>query len=237
MTGKSIRAAALAATAAVVMSAAAPAVAATSPYPMQTKTYGKRYCEMAAVFLDGKVDVYNTWAHGYCPDADWASATSNAAMDKAKADLGALAIVPNGPRWWAFDSIGGVLGTQDVSFGSLVTNRAAILNFPTLSRPPAYTPFTVQRTSTWVYNKGTYLRVLTSPTGKKYAMQSWTTQISTKVKASTVNTLNKGKHPLITLPLGWSFNAYKAPAKLTIVAPGTMTILQDSVNNVYSLIN
>ena len=158
-------------------------------------------------------------------------------MDKAKSDLGAVAVITNGPRWWAFDSIGGILGKQDVSFGSLVTNLAAVLNFAGLSQPPAYTPFTVQRTSTWVYNKGTYLRVLTSPTGKKYAMQSWTTQVSTKVKSSTVNTLNKGAHPLITLPAGWSFKAYKAPAKLTVVAPGTMQIVQDSVKNVYSLIN
>ena len=240
MTKTSIRAAAVTAIAAVAV-AAAPASAATTPYPMTKKAYGKRYCEMAVAFLNGsgglKVDVYNTFAQNTCPASAWTAATAPAAMDAAKASLGALAIVTNGPRWWAFDEIGGVLAPEVVSFGGLAMNRAAILNFSGMTPPPAFTSFTVQRTSTWVYNKGTYMRVLTAPDGKKYAMQAWTTQVSTKVTASTVNTLASGKKPLITLPAGWKYRAYKATKRTVIVAPGTMTILQDNLKNTYSLIS
>jgi hypothetical protein len=222
---------------------AAPAAAATTssaPYPMRSHTYGKKYCEMGAVFLEGSgvsVDIYNTFAQNSCPTNDWNAATTLAAMNSAKTALGAVQVVTNGPRWWAFDSIGGILGPTVVSFGPLKTNKAAVLKFSTPARPAAYTPFTVQRTSTWVWNKNTYLRVLTAPDGKRYAMQSWTTQISSKVTPSRLNTLASGSKPVITLPPGWSYRAYKAPAKTTIVAPGTMTILQDNVNNVYSLLS
>ncbi len=215
--------------------------AATSPvrYPMTDKTYGKRYCEMAVVFPEGsgvRADVYNTFAQSTCPAAGWAAAITPSALSAAKTSLDALEVITNGPRWWAFDSIGGVLGETVVSFGGLKMNKAAVLNFTGFSAPPAYTPFTVQRTSTWVWNKGTYMRVLKGPDGKKYAMQSWTTQVSSKVTESKLNSMAKGSKPIITLAKGWTFSAYKAPKRTTIVAPGTMTIVQDSVKNVYSLI-
>ena len=136
-----------------------------------------------------------------------------------------------------FDEIGGVLAPAVVNFATLGMNKAAVLNFPTLAPPAAFTEVTVQRTSTWVYNKGTYLRVLTSPAGKKYVMQAYTTQVSTKVKASNLNTLATGKKPLVTLPAGWKYSAYKAKSKLTILAPGTMTIVQDNLKNTYSLMS
>jgi len=239
MNRKSIRVAALGVTAAVAMSAAAPAVAATPSYQMQKGAYGKRYCEMAAAFIDGsglKVDIYNTFAQNTCPASDWAVATTSSAMATAKTALGAAQIVTNGPRWWAFNEIGGVLGSTVVKFGNLGMNKAAVLNVPTFAPPAAFTEVTVQRTSTWVYNKGTYLRVLKSPTGKKYVMQAWTTQVSSKVTASSVNNLAKGKHPLIKLPTGWSYSAYKAKSKVTLVAPGTMTIVQDNLKNTYSVL-
>ena len=68
-------------------------------------------------------------------------------------------------------------------------------------------------------------------------MQSWTTQASKKVGPATINKLTSGKRPLVKLTTGWKFRAYKARSTLTIVAPGTMTILQDNVKNVYSRIS
>jgi len=235
MKNKSIKLAAAVALAAFAVQVA-PAAAA-SPYPMTDKTYGKRYCEMAVAFLEGSglsVEIYNTFAQNNCPASSWAAAITPSALNAAKTSLGAAQVVTNGPRWWAFDSIGGVLGQTVVSFGGLKMNRAAVLKFPGLTQPSAFTPFTVQRTSTWIWNKGTYLRVLTAPNGKRYAMQAWTTQVDSRVTASRLNTLASGSKPLIKLPAGWKYKATKATKKTTIVAPGTMTILQDNLKNTYS---
>ena len=240
MNRMSIRVAAVAAVAALSLSAVSVASASTPSYPMQKHAYGKRYCEMAAAFIAGsglKVDIYNTFAQSDCPASGWAAATTPAALSAAMSALGAAQIVTNGPRWWVFDEIGGVLDSAVVNFATLGMNKAAVLNFPTFAPPAAFTEITVQRTSTWVYNKGTYLRVLTSPAGKKYVMQAYTTQVSTKVKASNLNTLASGTKPLVTLPTGWKYSAYKAKSKLTILAPGTMTIVQDNLKNTYSLIS
>jgi hypothetical protein len=238
MNRTSIRFLAVAATAALSLSAVSVASAAAPSYKMEKKAYGKRYCEMAAAFINGsglKVVIYNTFAKNDCPTASWNSAIAPAAVSAAKTALGAVQVITNGPRWWVFDEIGGVLDPKVVKFGNLATNKAAVLNFPTMAIPTSFTEWTVSRTSTWVYNKGTYLRVITSPAGKKYVMQAYTTQVSTKVKASNLNTLASGKNPLITLPAGWKYSAYKAKSKLTLVAPGTMTIVQDNLKNTYSL--
>ena len=104
MRTKPIRLAAAVALAAFAVQVA-PAAAA-SPYPMTTKTYGKRYCEMAVAFLEGSglsVDIYNTFAQNSCPASSWAAAITPSAIDAAKTSLGAVQVVTNGPRWWAFD--------------------------------------------------------------------------------------------------------------------------------------
>lgn len=188
MNRNSIRVAAIGATAAIAMSAAAPAGATTPSYPIQNHVYGKRYCEMAAVYLAGSgltVDIYNTFAQNSCPSSGWTAATKPAALAAAKTALGAVQIVTNGPRWWAFDEIGGVLGSTVVNFANLGMNKAAVLNFPTVSPPAPFTEITVQRTSTWIYHRNTYLRVLTSPAGTRYLMQAWTTQVDTHVTSSS----------------------------------------------------
>ncbi|MCX6394157.1 MAG: hypothetical protein NTY57_04810 [Solirubrobacterales bacterium] len=239
MTRRSISIVVAATTVAVAMCAVAPAGATTPSYTMQKNVYGKRYCELAPVFLEGnglKVDIYNSFKQSTCPTDLWNSAITTSAIDSAKTALGAVAVAINGPRWWSFDEIGGILAPEVVMFGNLGLQHAAVLHFAGRAQPPAYTEFQVMRTSTWVWNKGTYLRVLTSPAGRKFIMQSWTTQVSTQVTASKVNTLATGAHPLLVLPTGWKFKAYKATKKVTVVAPGTMQLVQDNLKNVYSLL-
>lgn len=238
----SIRLVLATAVASMLVLPAAPASAADVTYPIQSGVYGKRYCEMAVANLTGvglaiHVDIYNTFGLNDCPTAAWEAATTKTALDGYKTAFAAAAVQINGPRWWAFDRIGGVLGGETVNFGSIGMRKAATLEFPTPSLPPFYTPFTVNRTSTWVYAKGTWVRTLTAPDGRKYAMQAWTTQVSTKVKASSLNTLASGKAPLLKLPKGWKYRAAKATRSLTVVAPGTMTIVQDNLKNVYSRIS
>ena len=230
------------ATAATSLAAAVPSIAASPAYPIESGAYGKRYCEMAVAKLTGvgvavKVDIFNTFGLNSCPSAAWAAATTVPALEASRIAMGADGIQINGPRWWAFNRIGGVLGSEVVNFGSIGMRKAAILELPTPALPPFFTPFTVKRTSTWIYDKGTWIRTLTAPNGRRYAMQAWTTQISPKVSSSTLNGLASGRSPLLKLPKGWKYSATKATRTITVVAPGTMTIVQDNLKNVYSRIS
>ena len=108
---------------------------------------------------------------------------------------------------------------------------------PLTGLPAPFTEFPVKRTSTWIYHKGSYVRELTSPTNHHYVLQSWTTMISSKVVASKLNTLASGSKPLLTLPKGWKFKARKLTKQLVIIAPGTMTLVQDNLKGVYSKIS
>ena len=220
---------------------ASPAAAASAPtYPMVAHMYGQRYCEMAVATLVPSgihAIVYNTFGLNKCPATEWAAATTPAALLAAKTSRGVLSVTVNGPRWWAFDEIGGLLGSTVEMFGTIGTREAAVLDFSLTGLPAPFTEFPVKRTSTWIYHKGSYVRELTSPTNHHYVLQSWTTMISSKVVASKLNTLASGSKPLLTLPKGWKFKARKLTKQLVIIAPGTMTLVQDNLKGVYSKIS
>jgi hypothetical protein len=133
-----------------------------------------------------------------------------------------------------FNRIGGVLSSDVKSFGDITMRQAAVLDLN--AAPTPFVELTVQRTSTWIYDKGTYLRELISPSGKKYGMQAFTSLVSAKVTEKSLNTLASGKKPLLVLPTGWKYKAVKLTKQLTIVAPGTMTVVQDNLKNTYSLL-
>ena len=230
---------ATAAIAATAMIAAIPASAAAPPYTIQKGAYGKRYCELMLVKLQSNpllhIQVWNTFGLNSCPDAAWKATTTSAAV-KALATANLMDQVSvNGPRWWVFNQIGGVLTTEVKTFGTITMRQAAVLDLG--GAPTPFVELTVQRTSTWIYDKGTYVRVLTAPNGRKYAMQAFTTMVNSKVTEKALNTLASGSKPLLKLPAGWSYKATKLSKQLKIVANGTMTVVQDNLKSTYSRIS
>lgn len=232
---------ALAATAvgAFALVVAMPAAAATPSYTIQKGAYGKRYCELMLVKIQPSapllhVQVWNTFGLNDCPAAAWQASTTTSALNGFATENAMDTISVNGPRWWVFDRIGGVLSTNTKTFGTIAMRQAAILDLN--AAPTPFVEVTVQRTSTWVYDKGTYLRQLISPSGKKYGMQAFTTMVNSKVTEKSLNTLATGKKPLLVLPTGWKYKAVKLTKSLSIVAPGTMTVVQDNLKNTYSLL-
>ena len=224
---------------AFAMVLAGPASAATPSYTIEKGAYGKRYCELMLVKIQPSapllhIQVWNTFGLNDCPTAGWNAATTSAALTASATANGMDTISVNGPRWWAFNRIGGVLGTSTKMFGTVGMRQAAVLDLN--AAPTPFVELTVHRTSTWIYDKGTYIRELISPSGKKYGMQAWTTQVSTKVTEKSLNTLATGKKPLLVLPAGWKYKAIKLTKQLTVVAPGTMTVIQDNLKNTYSLL-
>jgi len=236
---RKLSAVSLAITAAALI-AAVPASAAAPSYTIQKGAYGKRYCELMLVKVQPTapllhIGVWNTFGLNSCPDAAWKATTTSAALTTLATANSMDQVSVNGPRWWAFNQIGGVLTTQVKTFGTITMRQAALLDLN--GAPTPFVELTVKRTSTWIYDKGTYLRVLTAPNGRKYALQAWTTQVNSKVTEKSLNTLASGSKPLLTLPAGWSFKASKLTKQLKIVAAGTMTVVQDNLKNTYSRIS
>ena len=219
--------------------AAMPASATTPSYTIQKGAYGKRYCELMLVKIQPTapllhVQVWNTFGLNDCPTEAWNAATTTAALTGFATANAMDQVTVNGPRWWVFNRIGGVLSSNTKTFGTVTMRQAAILDLN--GAPTPFAEVTVQRTSTWIYDKGTYLRELISPSGKKYGMQAFTSMVNSKVTEKSLNTLASGKKPLLVLPTGWKYKAIKLTKQLTIVAPGTMTVVQDNLKNTYSLL-
>jgi len=218
----------------------APAASATAPYPMTTGYYGKRYCEFLLVKLQATspllhIQVWNTYPLNTCPTVAWDASTTSAALKSMVSSRGMDAVSVNGPRWWAMNRAGATINPEVTTLGSVTMRHFADVD---IDAPPAlWAAATVKRTSTFIYDKGTYIHQLTSPTGHKYVMQSWTTMISPKVTEKTLKTLASGKSPLLKLPRGWKYSTLKLTKQLSIVAAGTMSVLQDNLKNSYSMIS
>lgn len=219
--------------------AAIPASAATPSYPLQKGYYGKRYCELMLVKLQSNpllhVEVWNSYGLNDCPTNAWGTSVTTAGLQSIATANGMDSVAINGPRWWTFDQAGAIIGTNIKTLGSVQMRQFAVLD---LAAPPVnWTGTTVQRTTTFIWNKGTYSRVLTAPDGHKYLMQSYTTMVSSKVTEKSLNTLASGSKPLMKLPAGWSYKATKLTKQFKLVAGGTMTVLQDNLKNSYSQIS
>jgi hypothetical protein len=230
---------ATAAVAAAAMIAAVPASAANPSYNIQKGAYGKRYCELMLVKAQSNlrlhIQVWNTFGLNSCPEAAWKATTTGDALKSLATTNSMDQVSVNGPRWWVFDQIGGVLTAEVKTFGTITMRQAAVLDLG--GAPTPFVELTVQRTSTWIYDKGTYVRVLTAPNGRKYAMQAFTTMVNSKVTEKSLNTLASGSKPLLKLPAGWSYKATKLSKQLKIVATGTMTVVQDNLKSTYSRIS
>lgn len=192
--------------------------------------YNQRYCEIFLVGMPDppgfRVDVYNTVGLNRCPARQWKSLD----FEQIKTETGSIAAAPNGPRRWLIDKITGGEAGEPLAIGGLEMRLVATLTVPSL-QPEPYTEMKIDRTTTWVYNKGRKLNFLISPKGRKYALQAYTTTIDSSLRARKLRRL--GKNPLMALPKGWKYKTIKLKRKLRLKAPGVATILRDPLDGTY----
>mgnify|MGYP007051654280 CR=1 FL=1 len=195
-----------------------------------TGLYNKRYCEIFAVHMPNppefSIDIYNTVGLNNCPPAQWNALD----WDQIKAETGALGTKPNGPRRWLIDAVLGGEADQPVVLSGLEVRKVAVLNIATLT-PENYTEMKIDRTTTWVYNKGRKLHYLVSPTGRKYALQAYTTNVDRSLRAKNLHKL--AGNPGMGMPTGWKFKTIRLKKQLRLPAPGVATILRDGLEGTY----
>ena len=193
---------------------------------------GNRYCEVLLAFLDDgaiEAQVWGTQGLNDCPEAGWASIDPTAIGEA----FGATAVVLNGPRHWVLDRFSGELpdGSPRL-FGTLELQKLATLTLPpgtTSSRP--YVERTVQRNAEFEFQAGSEIYELLSPDGSVYVMQSYAQIVDTALSESDL----PGLGARLMLPAGWTYQARTLESPLVVSTPGEATVVQDDLQNTYSL--
>lgn len=198
--------------------------------------YNARYCEILFADLQGKglhLTVFNTFGVNNCPQDKW-KAINLPQLVKDKEHLTAVA---NGPRWWVMDRIGGDIASASEDMGGgLMMRQVATSDLPSTTPPTSYTELTINRTTTWSYNRDRYLRMLVSSSGRQYVMQAYTTMIDPKLTEAKLNTLATARSTKLRLPKGWKYKAFKSNKKLDLSIPEHATVIQDNLKNTYQRI-
>ncbi len=219
-------AALLAATA--VAGAAAPAAHAASLGGL----HDARYCEIIALKggpPNGKAIVWNTIGLNRCPAARW-NAFDAGALTR---ELGATAVVLNGPRHFLMDSVTARAGRVR-SFHGMRLRKVAAIPIRTaadLNQTP-YTDRTIERDNTWRWRRGRVVYELVAPGGDVYVMQSYAQILDPKLSLAKLRRLGARLEP----PPGWRYRVRRLRRDLAVgVKGGKATIVQDELQNTYQL--
>ncbi|MDX2138832.1 MAG: hypothetical protein SF123_12125 [Chloroflexota bacterium] len=201
--------------------------------PMQARNV--RYCEVVPTYRRGitlVTQIWNTLGLNDCPADAWA------ALDAAalQAELGALNVKLNGPRYWVLDEIGAVGGVtasgERAVFGTIEMQLRAVLETRIggdLVGAQLYTPNTVQRDTRYVFYAGELIYALTDLNGNVYIMQSYAQIIEPELTIDDLETLGER----LTLPEGWTYAAVRLEADFILLSGGETTVLQDDFLNTY----
>ena len=213
-----------------VVATAIPAGAAAKP-PIDF--HDARYCEFLVLtgeVPDATVTVFNTIGLNDCPQAKWDAIDAG----ELAQELGAKAVIKNGPRNFLMDSATGDPGPVR-SFDGLRMRRVATIaihsNEELVSR--AYSERTITRRNTWTWEAGRRVYELLAPDGSNYVMQSYSQIRDPELTIGQLRALG-GR---LALPTGWSYRNRVLKNDLTLRARGSATIVQDDLTNTYQLVS
>lgn len=213
------------------------AVPASAAAPIRTGgMYGDRYCEYLVVKgalpnLTG--DIWNTYGLNACPDKLWKASDAGVLA----ADLGALAVRLNGPRYWLMErsSVTLAAGFGEVrSFHGLRMRRIVTLQVPLVNGVPGQLPYaetTVNRRNTFTFGRDHSVYELVAPGGKVYVMQSYAQIVDPRLTLARLPSLGRR----LKLPQGWRYRVRKLRKDLAVTAAGRATVVQDELSNTYQL--
>jgi len=220
----------------VLLIAAAPAAAAGER--STTHMHGQRYCEYFALkgqFPNLTADVWNTYGLNRCPSARWKASDPTGIAKQ----LGALAVVLNGPRYWLVDSARIALPhgfgqvrkfPNGLKFRKLTTLDVPIQNGTVGSAP--YNEATVNRSNSFTWSRRFPVFELVSPARRVYVMQSYSHLVDTKLAIGDLRTLGSR----LKLPAGWHYRQRHLRRDLTLTTKGHATVLQDDLQDTYQLV-
>ncbi len=190
-----------------------------------------RYGEVLATFECGDeliTEVYPTLSFNDCPEDEWYALNA----EDLQNDLGAVAIVLNGPRHWMVNMTenNAVNFEKIATFGTLQMGLAA--RFKGLQPDEKYIEGEVQRSTTFIFNAGNEVYKLINPNGDAYIMQSYSRIIEQDLTVEDLSSLGER----LNLPDGWTYETENLSADLELMADGIAIVIQDDLENSYQKI-
>jgi hypothetical protein len=192
-----------------------------------------RYCEFLVLkgeVPNAKVTVFNTIGLNECPAGKWDAIDAG----ELAQELGAKAVIKNGPRHFLMDSATGDPGPVK-SFDGLKMRKVATIAIHSDDElvQRTYSERTITRDNTWTWEKGRRVYELLAPDGSDYVMQSYSQIADPNLSIGQL----RGLGDRLSLPQGWEYRSRVLKKDLNLKANGSATIVQDDLTDTYQLVS
>ena len=195
---------------------------------------GVRYGEVLAVYLKDsgfEAEVFGTQMLNDCPQELWD--TLDAAV--IAAEMGAVVVKLNGPRYWMLDGLGQKVAVVEPvfrDFNGLMARRIATVDLGHNPSTQPYVEIHVNRGAVFFFDAGFPVYELVNPDGLAYVMQAYCVGVDPALTAELLPALGER----LALPDGWAYRSRILEEELVIDTTATIaTVLQDEFENTYTL--
>ena len=207
---------------------------AKAPDRLVSDMRGVRYGEVLAVYVtDGgfRAEVFGTQMLNDCPQELWDTLDPPAIA----AELGAVAVKLNGPRYWMLDGLGQKVAVVEPvlrDFNGLTTRRIATVDLGDQPSNQPYVERHVNRGAVFFFDAGSPVYELVDPRGVAYVMQAYCVGVDPSLTEASLPSLGAR----LALPDGWSYRRRILDEELIVDTTATIaTVLQDELENSYTL--
>ncbi|MBU3702262.1 MAG: hypothetical protein FGM58_09485 [Acidimicrobiia bacterium] len=195
---------------------------------------GVRYGEVLAVYLRDhglEAEVFGTQLLNDCPQELWETLDAQTIA----ADMGALLVKLNGPRYWTIDGLGAKgrpVEPELRDFNGITMRRIAVVQLGPEPKLGPYTIAKVDRRAIFFLDAGRTVHELVDPDGLAYVMQALCVGVDPTMSAGSLDTLGER----LDMPPGWSYRSRVLDEDLVIDTTATLaTVVQDEFENSYTL--
>jgi hypothetical protein len=207
---------------------------APAPQRLISDQRGVRYGEVLVAFLTDEgieAHVYGTQMINDCPQELWEQLDAAA----IQAEMGAVMVKLNGPRYWMLDGLGTKVQTVEPvmrEFGGILMRRIAVVNLGADFAPGPYELRHVNRGAIFFFDAGTPVYELVDPEGEAYVMQARCVGVDPEMSEESLATLGER----LALPEGWSYRTRVLDEELVVdTSDHVATVVQDEFENTYTL--
>ena len=206
----------------------------TKPERLISDMRNVRYGEVLAVYhRDGRfeAEVFGTQLLNDCPQEQWVTLDATTLA----AEMDALVVKLNGPRYWTLDGFGLKVAVVDPvfrDFNGIQMRRIAVVDLGEVPRLGPYTETKVNRGAVFFWDEGQTVHELVNPDGLAYVMQALCVGVDPTMSPESLLTLGER----LALPDGWTYRTRVLDEELVVDTSSSLaTVLQDEFENSYTL--
>jgi hypothetical protein len=207
---------------------------ATKPERLISDMRNVRYGEVLAVYhREGRfeAEVFGTQLLNDCPQEQWDTLDATTVA----AEMGALFVKLNGPRYWTLDGFGLKVAVVDPvfrDFNGIQMRRIAVVDIGEVPHAGPYTEAKVNRGAVFFWDEGRTVHELVHPDGRAYVMQALCTGVDPTMSPDSLLSLGER----LALPDGWTYRTRVLDEELVVDTSASLaTVLQDEFENSYTL--